>query len=137
MFSSNVSQGEGRRIASLLGVSMEKSLGTSLGVPLSGCRTSKVEYKYLLDKINNKLNGLSAKMLSLLGRLTLIKSVLSSIPYYTIQTMKLPQAICSKIEESIQRFLWGGGGNDRRVHLVNWGEVCRPLYEGGLRVKRP
>lgn len=67
-----------------------EDLGTYLGVPTINGRTSKREYQFLVDKINNKLAGWKTKMLSLAGRATLVQSSLSSVPYYTMQTTKIP-----------------------------------------------
>ena len=39
--------------------------------------------------------------------------------------------------EKIQRdFLWGGGNLDNKIHLVNWGTVCKSKESGGLGVRR-
>uniref|UniRef100_A0A2N9FMZ6 Uncharacterized protein n=1 Tax=Fagus sylvatica TaxID=28930 RepID=A0A2N9FMZ6_FAGSY len=32
-------------------------------------------------------------------------------------------------------FLWGGMGDERKFHLVNWSQVCQPLKLGGLGIR--
>lgn len=116
---------------------MEESsdLGTYLGVPTINGRTSKREYQYLVDKINNKLSGWKTKMLSLAGRATLIQASLSSTPYYTIQTSKLPRTTCDDIDRISRRFLWGGSEEQRKVHLVAWDTVTKEKDSGGLGLR--
>lgn len=90
-----------------------------------------------MDRIRQRLSGFSAKSLSLAGRLVLVKSVLCSILYYSMQTSKFPKLVCNKIEELVRGFLWHGSNNFRSVHLVNWEEIREPLYSGDLGIRRP
>jgi len=44
--------------------------------------------------------------------------------------------IIKRMEELIRKFLWKGGKhNEKRISLVNWEIVSRPLQEGGLNFK--
>lgn len=47
------------------------TLGDILGVPTINGHTSKADYQFLLDTINNKLAGWKAKCISMAGRVTL------------------------------------------------------------------
>lgn len=76
--------------------------GKCLGVLAIHNRTSKGDYQYLVEKVNAKLAGWKAKTLSLAGRVTLIQSFLSTIPYYTSQSAKIPQATCDDIDIKVQ-----------------------------------
>lgn len=49
-----------------------------------------------------------ANSLSLAGRVTLVQSVLSSIPIYSMQTALLPRGICDEVEKLSMRFIWVG-----------------------------
>lgn len=73
-------------------------LGAYLGVPTINGRSSKREYQYLVDKVNGKLAGWKTKTLSIAGRATLVQSTLSMIPYYTMQTTKLPRSTCDELD---------------------------------------
>jgi hypothetical protein len=53
------------------------------------------------------------------GRLTLIKSTLSSIPTYFLSLLPLPAGIASRLERFKGDFLWDNLGGDDRLHLVN------------------
>lgn len=122
-------------VCSGLGMESTPDLGKYLGVPTINGRTSKREFQYLVEKVNGKLAGWKAKTLSIAGRTTLIKSALSSIPYYTMQSTKLPRSICDDIDRKSRRFLWGGNEEQRKVHLVAWENVSKNRDEGGLGIR--
>ena len=66
------------------------------------------------------------------GRLTLIKSTLSNMPIYTMSLFRIPKRVKSRLEKIQRDFLWGGGNQDRKIHLVNWNPVCT---KGGLGIQ--
>ncbi|XP_039053962.1 uncharacterized protein LOC120196158 [Hibiscus syriacus] len=69
-----------------------------------------------------------------LGRITLAKSALPTIPYYTMQSTLLPKGTCNELERTIRNFFWGQTSERRGVHLVNWDILCNRL-KGVLRSK--
>ena len=73
--------------------------------------------------------------MSMAGRATLIQSTLSTIPYYTMQSTKLPRSTCDEIDRRNKEFLWGELEGERKVHLVSWENVNKPKQEGGLGIK--
>lgn len=81
------------------GFSQAPSLGRYLGANLSRGRSSRGHFKHIIDKIQSKLGGWKNQCLSMAGRVTLTKSVLSSIPYFYMQYVKLPKTICDEIEK--------------------------------------
>ena len=67
------------------------------------------------------------------GKLILIKSILSALPLYQSSVLLAPKLIMDRLSKLIRDFLWRGGkGNQSRIHLVNWDIVKRPFIEGGL-----
>uniref|UniRef100_A0A7N2LZJ6 FeS cluster biogenesis domain-containing protein n=1 Tax=Quercus lobata TaxID=97700 RepID=A0A7N2LZJ6_QUELO len=42
--------------------------------------------------------------------------------------------VAKRIEKLQKDFLWSGIGDDRKIHLVNWSKVCRPVKNGGLGI---
>ncbi|BBH05413.1 zinc ion-binding protein, partial [Prunus dulcis] len=94
-------------------------------------RVTKATYKGVLVKVQAKLFAWKSQLLSMAGRITLIQSVVSSIPLYTMQTAKLPQALCEDLDKSSKSFLWGSSENHHKTHLVKWDTVCLPKRLGG------
>lgn len=55
-----------------------------LGVPIFYGRAKAVFYQHLVDKVIRVPEGWKARILSFGGKLTLVNSVLASIPAYTL-----------------------------------------------------
>lgn len=72
----------------------------------------------------------------MVGRLTLVQSVTSSIPIYAMQFVKLPLSLCDKIDTVNKNFLWGDSNEKKKVHLVNWDTVCKHKLLGDLGIKK-
>jgi len=68
-------------------------------------------------------------------RLTLIKSVLSSIPTYFLYLFPLPSLVAIKLEEIQRKFLWGSFGSDFKFHLVRWNIVKQTTAFRRVRYK--
>ena len=114
LFSNNISCVEKATLSNHLGFQQTDSLGRYLGVPLLSSRGSSNTYKYILERIRSKLAGWKRNSLSLAGRITLAKSVLTTIPFYTMQTILLPISCCKEIEKIIRNFIWA----NRMAHKV-------------------
>jgi len=69
-----------------------------LGLPIGGDARKISFWKPVIDSIVARLSSWHNKFLSLGGRLTLLKSVLSSIPVYFLSFFKSPAGIISSIE---------------------------------------
>ena len=54
------------------------------------------------------------------GRITLIKSTLSSLPTYFMSLFPIPGLVALRIDKIQRDFLWGGMGEGKKFHLVNW-----------------
>lgn len=78
-----------------------------------------------MERVNSKLAGWKENCLSMAGRITLAKSVISSILYYSMQSTGISRSICAKIERIQRKFIWGHLEGDRRMHTVNWEMMCR------------
>ena len=74
--------------------------------------------------------------LSLVGKTTLVKFVLSALPVYTMQTSILPQSTCARLDALCHGFIWGSSGEQRKIHLMNWDLICRPKDCGGLGIRK-
>ena len=75
------------------------------------------------------------KYLSMGGQLTLIKSMLSNFTTYFPFIFPILVSMANRIEKLQRDFLWGGLDDEPKLHLVNWMNVCTPLYLGGLGIR--
>ncbi|KAJ1701600.1 hypothetical protein LUZ63_001379 [Rhynchospora breviuscula] len=116
-----------------LGVNIATLPLTYLGLPLTLTRPDRTAYQSLVDKLQRKLAGWKATILSRVGRLTLAASVLSSVPVYFMSVFKLPVWVIKAFDRIRRDFIWGSSSNDRRaMHLLSWDRVCLPKAFGGF-----
>lgn len=87
---------------------------TYLGIPLYWKKLNYNDWMPLINKIEKKLNSWKEKLLSIGGRLTLLKSVLSAIHLYWILLLKCHLKLGKKIEQLSRRFLQYGGSSVRK-----------------------
>uniref|UniRef100_A0A2N9GI39 Reverse transcriptase domain-containing protein n=1 Tax=Fagus sylvatica TaxID=28930 RepID=A0A2N9GI39_FAGSY len=89
----------------------------------------------ILEKMGHKLSGWQRMYLSKGGKVTLIKSTLSSLPTYFMSLFLNPASVALRIDKIQRDFLWGGMGEGKKFHLVNWSHECQPLKMGGFGVQ--
>lgn len=119
MFSNNVENNLAKSISEWNGYFKSNNLGKYLGVSLLHNRISFSTYNYLLEKVQYRLSGWTLDMLSMAGRVTFCKFVISVLLICTMQSTTLPKTICKEIEKLCRRFVWGDTDSSRRVHLIN------------------
>lgn len=59
-------------------------------------------------------------MLSIAGRISLLKASISSLPLCYLSLFVAPKAILEKINKLQRRFLWSGGTKKASMALVSW-----------------
>lgn len=78
-----------------------------LGVLIFYGRAKAIYFEHMVEKVRKALEGWKAKLLSFGGRITLIKSILTSYPIYTLASSRVPKSILQRIEWLMAPFLWG------------------------------
>ncbi|XVF79317.1 hypothetical protein PTKIN_Ptkin14bG0211600 [Pterospermum kingtungense] len=105
-----------------------------LGLPIGAKANMVSVWDPVIRKCEKRLAGWRARSLSMGGRLTLINSILSSLPNYYLSLFQIPVSVKNKLEMKIRRFLWGGSLEVRRIHWVNWNTVCKHKSQGGIGI---
>ncbi|KAL2481397.1 Uncharacterized protein Adt_34363 [Abeliophyllum distichum] len=124
------------RLEHLTGFRHQQQPVTYLGVPLFKGHRKIFLYDDLIQKVRSRISGWASRLLSPGGRITLIRSVLSSILLYLLQILKPPMAVLKKIESIFARFLWDSKDHTHRLHWKRWKDLCLPTEEGGLGFRR-
>ncbi|GJR84790.1 RNA-directed DNA polymerase, eukaryota [Tanacetum coccineum] len=134
----------------LMGIAVENSL-VDLAANGIGCMTLKLLFQYLgvniggnmsrinswddvINKVHRRLSKWKMKTLSIGGRLTLLKSVLGSMPIYYMSMFKVPIHVLKKLESIRSHFFNGVDPNVRKMTFVKWDHVLASKEKGGLGV---
>ncbi|KAK4265131.1 hypothetical protein QN277_026221 [Acacia crassicarpa] len=134
-FSKNINHNRCTELSTVLGFTQTADLGKYLGVQLHHKRVGKESFQAVVDKVKERLSRWQASSFSLAGRTTLISSVSSAIPAYTMQTSHLPSSVCESLDKQNRAFLWGSIAESWKVPLVAWDEVCMTKQRGGLGLR--
>ena len=75
-----------------------------LGLPLSAGQLRVADWQPVVGKVEQRLEGWKAKILSKGGRLVLLRSVLSAIPTFYLSVFKIPGSIEQRLSGLMWRF---------------------------------
>lgn len=106
-----------------------------LWVPLISSKLSYNDCVQLKEKILQRIQSWSTKLLSFGGRTQLISSVLWSMQVYRCSIFILPQKMLKDIESLLKAFLWSGVHLKQGGAKIKWEWVCAPKEEGDLGFK--
>ena len=113
-------------IARSLNVNLVQHPSKYLGINFKLKGNCITDFQFLIDKLNSKLQGWKARLLSQVGRTTLISSVLQSLPLYTFSCFKVPKSICNKMDSIVRSFWWSHETGEKKLHLINWNKIFKP-----------
>ena len=106
-----------------------------LGMPLDTSYKTISIWNPILERMEKKLAGWKRLYLSKGGRLTLLKSTLSSLPTYYLSLFNVPKAVAMRLECIQRNFVWGSSVECYKYPLVAWEKVCLPCELGGLGIR--
>ncbi|KAF7807491.1 Transposon TX1 uncharacterized [Senna tora] len=67
-------------------------------------RVKSNDFNFIIEKIHSRLSSWKMNLLNKAGRATLSKSVITSIPTYSMQTMWLPENVYNTIDRHVRSF---------------------------------
>ena len=88
---------------------------TYLGLPLGSSFKSKVVGGLVEDRFERRRASWKRQYLSKGGKLTFIKSTLSSMPTYFLSLLTVPKSIAMRLEKLMRDFLWKGFEKNSRI----------------------
>ncbi|GKA36318.1 phospholipase-like protein [Tanacetum coccineum] len=91
-------------------------------------------WQEVVEKVKTRLSKWKMKTLSIGGRLTLLKSVLGSIPIFHMSLFRVPSRVLQILESIRSRFFNGHEIGSKKVSWVKWNNVLTDKNHGGLDV---
>lgn len=118
----------------MLSIKQTSSLENYLGFLLLQRSSRHSDFSPILTALTSKMDNWKTKTLTMAGRVTLAKSVISSIPTHIMQCCILPVKTTNQINKTIRDFAWGSSDKGRKIHLLNWVTVTLPKKLRGLQI---
>ena len=106
-----------------------------LGIPIHHRKLSNKEWKCIEERFEKKLSCWKGKLLSYGGRLTLINSVLTSMPMFPLSFLEIPVGVRKRLDFYRSHFFWQCDEIKRKYRLSRWDIICGPKEQGGLGIE--
>jgi hypothetical protein len=104
-----------------------------LGLPMGTTKPRVKHYAPLMKRVERQLTSIS--MLTQVGKLQLVNSVLSSLPTYRMCSMSVPIAVLEDFDRARRQCMWRNSDcNAKSKPMVAWRKCTRPKRKGGLGV---
>ncbi|KAH9684396.1 reverse transcriptase domain-containing protein [Citrus sinensis] len=118
-------------------ISFSANVVESVSREISIGRKKKEVFKYIRDKLWQRLQGWSTRMLSRAGKEILLKTVALALPNYAMSIYLLPKELCRELEGLMNSFWWRNNhSSGKGINWVKWEYLCNPKGCGGLGFKQ-
>ncbi|GJV42910.1 RNA-directed DNA polymerase, eukaryota [Tanacetum coccineum] len=107
---------------------------TYLGSKVGGHMSRIQSWNETIEAMASRLSKWKMKTLSIGGRLTLLKSVLGSMPIYHMSIFKVPMKILQRMESIRSYFFNGSDPLAKKPTWVKWTNVLASKEKGGLGI---
>jgi len=94
-----------------------------------------VYFQSTTDKIKSKLSTWKGMVLSIMGRIQLVKSIIHGMLVYSFHVYMWPCHLLKLLDSWLKNFIWSGDILTKKVYTVSWKVLCQPWSLGGLDVK--
>ncbi|GJZ06780.1 RNA-directed DNA polymerase, eukaryota [Tanacetum coccineum] len=118
--------------ANVIGCNTFSSPFNYLGVKVGSSSSRSNFWDEVIAKLSSRLSKWKIKMLSIGGRFTLNKAVLSSLPIYLMSIYKTPVGVLRKMESIRRRFFNGADINENKMSMIGWEKIMVSRKKGGL-----
>ncbi|CAN1824958.1 Putative ribonuclease H protein At1g65750 [Linum perenne] len=119
--------------ASILGITSAFGGEHYLGMPSLIGRNRKIAFRFMKERVWQRLQTWRGRKVSNGGREVLIKAVAQAIPTYCMSVYLLPNLLTAELERMMNSFWWGtnghGGGG---INWMAWERTCVRKEAGGM-----
>lgn len=88
-------------------------------------------FTYLKDRVWKRIQGWKEKLLSKVGKETLLKAVAQAIPTFAMSCFDLTKNRCDDISTMLCRFWWSQQDKERKMHWLPWQTLSCNKGNGG------
>nr|ABD28538.2 RNA-directed DNA polymerase, putative [Medicago truncatula]ABD33252.2 RNA-directed DNA polymerase, putative [Medicago truncatula] len=92
-----------------------------------------IHFQPIADKFKAKIANWKASLLSIAGRVQLVKSDVQSMLLHTMSIYSCPIKILRDMEKWIKNFIWSGDVTKRKMVTVAWKKIYAAYDEGVSR----
>nr|GEU46151.1 RNA-directed DNA polymerase, eukaryota, reverse transcriptase zinc-binding domain protein [Tanacetum cinerariifolium] len=121
-----------KHAASKLGCLILNTPFVYLGTKVGGKMSRVKEWNEVVDKVVSRLSKWKMKTLSIGGRLTLLKSVLGSIPIFHMSIYRVPSRVLQQLKSIRNRFFNGNYLGSKKATWIKWSNVLADKAKGVL-----
>lgn len=118
-FSGTLSPNRNRSIGSILGFSAGRLPFNYLGVPIFKRKPKKIHLQSIADRIKVKLSTWRGSLLSIMGRVQLVKSIIQGMLLYIFHIYLWPTSQLKLLDSWIRNFIWSGDILKRKLITVS------------------
>ncbi|XP_026450621.1 uncharacterized protein LOC113350706 [Papaver somniferum] len=119
-FVGGVTESRKRLIAESLQMELSEFPDKYLGVILCPDRVKSYQVWGMMVIMHKMLDGWMGKLLSFADKLTLVKSVLCSVPVYNMSVYKWPKNVIKECEKIVRNLLWSGDPAVKKLITVKF-----------------
>ena len=118
-------------VGGLLGFSAGTIPFSYLGCPIFKGKPKVAYFLSITDRIKAKLATWKGTILSIMGRIRLMKSIIHWMLVYSFHVYMWPRRLLCLLDSLIKKFIWSGDIHSRKVCTVSWKVMCRPWTTWG------
>jgi len=134
-YTGSMSVSRAHMIANMLGFNVGAVPFLYLGCPIFQGKAKVIHFRTITGKIKNKLSTWKGTVLSIMGRVQLVKSIIHGMLVYYFHIYLWPKRLLCLLDSWIKNFIWSGDVLARKVCTVSWSIMSRSWAEGGLDIK--
>nr|GEX26393.1 RNA-directed DNA polymerase, eukaryota [Tanacetum cinerariifolium] len=123
-----------KQASAKIGCSTLRTPFSYLGSKVGGCMSRIQSWNEPIERMECRLSKWKLKTLSIGGRLTLLKSVLVSMPIYHMSLFIVPKKVLHRMESMRSHFFNGAELSSKKSVWVKWKHVLASKDKGGLVV---
>jgi len=134
-YSGAMTSSRAQMIAGMHGFSAGTIPFSYLGCPIFKGKPKGIYFQAIVDRIKAKFATWKGSLLSIMGRVQLVKSIIHGMLVYSFHIYMWPKRLLHQLDSWIKNFIWSGDINTRKVCTVSWKIMCRSWAAGGLDIK--